>query len=114
MRQLAGLAVLGTGIVSAAGDMKDFTLNERKKLVLESVGSEPLSEAAIKESTGGTNTGLTSKRSEHSHQPRYLTSKFGNCEGPCARLREGSKIEVEARGSAGAQHPKIWITIQKE
>ena len=50
-----------TGIVSAAGDMKDFTLNERKKLVLESLGSELLSEAAIKESVGGTNKGLTSK-----------------------------------------------------
>ena len=50
-----------TGIGEAAGDMKDFTLNERKKLVLESIGSDPLSEAAIKESVGGTNKGLTSK-----------------------------------------------------
>jgi predicted ATP-dependent serine protease len=50
-----------TGIVTAAGDMSDFTLNERKKAVLESMGSELLSEAAIKEAVPGTNKGLTSK-----------------------------------------------------
>jgi hypothetical protein len=50
-----------TGIVSSAGDMGCFTLNERKKLILESFGSEPLSEAAIKELAGGSNKGLTSK-----------------------------------------------------
>lgn len=50
-----------TGAVTAVGDMKDFTLSERKKLVLESIGSEPLSEAAIKDAVGGTNKGLTSK-----------------------------------------------------
>lgn len=50
-----------TGIVEAAGDMKTFNLNDRKKAVLESVGSEPLTEAAIKDLVGGTSKGLTSK-----------------------------------------------------
>ncbi len=50
-----------TGIVSAAGDMKEFTLNERKKAVLDVMGDDPLTEAAIKELVTGTNGGLTSK-----------------------------------------------------
>lgn len=50
-----------TGIVTAAGDMSEFTLNERKKAIIDSIGSEPQSEAALKELAGGTNKGLTSK-----------------------------------------------------
>jgi predicted ATP-dependent serine protease len=50
-----------TGMVQAFGDMKTFTLNERKKAVLDVLGSESLAEAAIKELAGGTNGGLTSK-----------------------------------------------------
>lgn len=50
-----------SGIVSDAGDMAEFTLNQRKKAVLESIGSDWQSVAAIKEIVGGTNQGLTSK-----------------------------------------------------
>jgi hypothetical protein len=49
------------GIVCACGDMKEFTLNERKKAVLDSMSNDPVSEATIKELVGGTNGGLTSK-----------------------------------------------------
>jgi hypothetical protein len=49
-----------TGIVSACGDLKEFTLNERKNLVLESMTSDPIAETAIKEVIGG-NGGLTSQ-----------------------------------------------------
>ncbi len=49
-----------TGIVSPRGDMKEFTLNERKKAVLDSMSADPIPETAIKEIIGG-NGGLTSK-----------------------------------------------------
>jgi putative DNA primase/helicase len=62
-----------TRIVSAAGDMKDFTLNERKRLVLESMRSEPLSEAGIKEAVGGTNKGLTSRAVRELFDEKKLT-----------------------------------------
>lgn len=50
-----------TSRVSAWGDMKSFTLNERKKAVLDIMGGDPIPEATIKELVGGTNGGLTSK-----------------------------------------------------
>jgi len=50
-----------TGIVEGAGDLKTFTLNERKKAVLDSLGTEPLTDPAIRELVGGTNAGLTTK-----------------------------------------------------
>jgi len=50
-----------TGIVTAAGDMKTFSLNERKRAVLDVMGADPLPESAIKELVGGTNGGHTSK-----------------------------------------------------
>jgi hypothetical protein len=50
-----------TGSISACGDMKTFTLNDRKRVVLEVVNRDPLTEGAIKELAGGTNGGLTSK-----------------------------------------------------
>jgi len=50
-----------TGAVDAAGDMKTFLLEERKSAILETIGTDPLSEAAIKELAGGTNKGLTSR-----------------------------------------------------
>ena len=49
-----------TGVISACGDLKEFTLNERKKVVLDSMTGEPVSEVAIKELIGG-NAGLTSR-----------------------------------------------------
>ncbi|HYW72105.1 MAG TPA: AAA family ATPase [Pyrinomonadaceae bacterium] len=51
----------GTGIVSACGDMKEFTLSERKKAVLDVITRDPVPEATIKELVGGTNGGLSSK-----------------------------------------------------
>ncbi len=41
--------------------MKTFSLNERKKAVLDVVCNDPIGEAAIKELVGGTKAGLTSK-----------------------------------------------------
>jgi hypothetical protein len=50
-----------SGSVDAAGDMAEFTLNERKRAVLESMGEDPLTESAIKDLAGGSNKGFTSK-----------------------------------------------------
>jgi len=50
-----------TGIVSPAGDMQEFLLNERKRAVLEVMCEEPIAESAIKELVAGSNGGLTSK-----------------------------------------------------
>jgi hypothetical protein len=49
-----------TGVVSACGDMKEFTLSERKKAVLGVLGDEPIAEAEIKDRIAGSNKGLTS------------------------------------------------------
>jgi hypothetical protein len=50
-----------SGSIEASGNMEEFTLNERKKAVLDALGTEPIAEAGIKELVGGTNGGLTSK-----------------------------------------------------
>ncbi|CAN5460273.1 hypothetical protein BH20ACI3_BH20ACI3_41910 [soil metagenome] len=50
-----------TGMINASGDLKTFTMNERKRSVLDALGSEPLTDPAIRELVGGTNAGLTTK-----------------------------------------------------
>lgn len=62
-----------TGLVDAAGDMKNFLLEERKSAILESIGSDPVDEKAIKELTGGTNKGLTSKAVRSLFEARRLS-----------------------------------------
>ncbi len=81
-----------TGVVDAAGDMKEFSLNERKKAVLESIGTDPQSVAAIKELVGGTNAGLTSKA---------VLSLFE--EGKLTRSGKGKKGDPFLYQTAGAK-----------
>lgn len=72
-----------TGLIDAAGNMDQFMLSERKKQILVSIGPDPQSEAAIKESVGGTNGGLTSKAIRELRDEGKLirsgTGKKGDC-----------------------------------
>ncbi len=55
------LLTFDDGRVEAGGDVETFTLNERKKAVLDVMSSDPVTETAIKELLGSSQPGMTSK-----------------------------------------------------
>lgn len=81
-----------TGGLESIGDMKTFTLDERKKAIMDAVGSEPMPESAIKEMIGGT-SGITSKALRALYDEGALKRGGGGRKGDPFTYRKPDEIE---------------------
>ncbi|MEP6637272.1 MAG: AAA family ATPase [Acidobacteriota bacterium] len=103
-----------SGILQSVGDMNAFTMNERKKAVLDVMGNDPLTEGAIKEMVVGSNGGLTSKAVRALFEENKLERSGGGKKGDPFLYRLPSSFTEEIYFPPGASDEEIDAIAAQE